>query len=162
MVVVASTGLADILVCALAAAFLMVLTGCLQLRDAYRAMDGRVLLIIIAMIGLSAALEKTGASEFYARAFLNLLRGLSPAYILSGVLLLTSISTHVLSNNATVWCQRLFCYSDWVSNEPAGVWARRVPFQRFLKAGNAAEFDRTGDGLPFHPKDMVLLKIFYI
>jgi di/tricarboxylate transporter len=101
MVVVASTGLADILVCALAAAFLMVLTGCLQLRDAYRAMDGRVLLIIIAMIGLSAALEKTGASEFYARAFLNLLRGLSPAYILSGVLLLTSISTHVLSNNAT-------------------------------------------------------------
>jgi di/tricarboxylate transporter len=101
MVVAASTGLADILVCALAAAFLMVLTGCLQLRDAYRAMDGRVLLIIIAMIGLSAALEKTGASEFYAGAFLNLLRGLSPAYILSGVILLTSISTHVLSNNAT-------------------------------------------------------------
>ena len=101
MVVVASTGLADILVCALAAAFLMVLTGCLQLRDAYRAMDGRVLLIIIAMIALSAALEKTGASEFYAGAFLNLLRGLSPAYILSGVILLTSISTHVLSNNAT-------------------------------------------------------------
>ena len=101
MVVVASTGLADILVCALAAAFLMVLTGCLQLRDAYRAMDGRVLLIIIAMIALSAALEKTGASEFYAGAFLNLLRGLSPAHILSGVILLTSISTHVLSNNAT-------------------------------------------------------------
>jgi di/tricarboxylate transporter len=62
MVVAASTGLADILICALAAAFLMVLTGCLQLRDAYRAMDGRVLLIIIAMIALSAALEKTGAS----------------------------------------------------------------------------------------------------
>jgi di/tricarboxylate transporter len=101
MVVAASTGLADILVCALAAAFLMVLTGCLQLRDAYRAMEGRVLLIIIAMIAMSAALEKTGASEFYARAFLGLFSGLSPAYVLSGVLLLTSISTHVLSNNAT-------------------------------------------------------------
>ena len=101
MVVAASTGLADILVCALAAAFLMVLTGCLQLRDAYRAMEGRVLLIIIAMIAMSAALEKTGASEFYARAFLGLFSGLSPAYVLSGVILLTSISTHVLSNNAT-------------------------------------------------------------
>jgi len=101
MVVVASTGLADILICALAAAFLMVLTGCLQLRDAYRAMDGRVLLIIIAMIAMSAALEKTGASEFYARVFLGLFSGLSPAYVLSGVILLTSISTHVLSNNAT-------------------------------------------------------------
>jgi di/tricarboxylate transporter len=101
MVVAASTGLADILICALAAAFLMVLTGCLQLRDAYRAMDGRVLLIIIAMIALSAALEKTGASEFYARAFLSLFSGASPVFVLSGVILLTSISTHLLSNNAT-------------------------------------------------------------
>jgi di/tricarboxylate transporter len=101
MIVAASTGLADILICALAAAFLMVLTGCLQLRDAYRAMDGRVLLIIIAMIALSAALEKTGASELYARIFLSLFSGLSPAYVLSGVILLTSISTHLLSNNAT-------------------------------------------------------------
>jgi di/tricarboxylate transporter len=101
MIVAASTGLADILICALAAAFLMVLTGCLQLRDDYRDMDGRVLLIIIAMIALSAALEKTGASELYARIFLSLFSGLSPAYVLSGVILLTSISTHLLSNNAT-------------------------------------------------------------
>ena len=101
MVVAAGTGMADILTCALAAAFLMILTGCLQLRDAYRAMDGRVLLIIIAMIAMSAALEKTGASEFFAGAFLNLFGGLSPAYVLGGIILLTSISTHLLSNNAT-------------------------------------------------------------
>ena len=101
MIVAASTGLADILVCALAASFLMVLTGCLQLRDAYRAMDGRVLLIIIAMIALSTSLEKTGASKLYAEVFLDLFSGLGPAYVLSGVILLTSISTHVLSNNAT-------------------------------------------------------------
>ena len=101
MIAAASTGLADILVCALAAAFLMVLTGCLQLRDAYRAIDGRVLLIIIAMIALSDALEKTGASELYARVFLSLFSGLGPAYVLSGVIFLTSVSTHVLSNNAT-------------------------------------------------------------
>ena len=101
MIVAASTGMADIMVCAMAAAFLMVITGCLQLRSAYRAMDGRVLLIIIATIALSAALEKTGASEFYAKAFLGLFSGASPTLVLSGVILLTSISTHVLSNNAT-------------------------------------------------------------
>jgi di/tricarboxylate transporter len=101
MIVAASTGLADIMVCAMAAAFLMVLSGCLQLRSAYRAMDGRVLLIIIATIALSSALEKTGASEFYAKAFLSLFSGASPALVLSGVILLTSISTHILSNNAT-------------------------------------------------------------
>ena len=101
MIVTASTGMADIMVCALAAAFLMILTGCLQLRDAYRAMEGRVLLIIIATIALSAALEKTGASEFYAHTFLSLFREARPAFVLSGLILLTSISTHILSNNAT-------------------------------------------------------------
>jgi len=101
MIIAAASGLADILVCAMAAAFLMVLTGCLQLRDAYRAMDGRVLLIIIATFALSAGLEKTGASEFYAKAFLSLFSGLDPVYVLSGIILLTSISTHILSNNAT-------------------------------------------------------------
>jgi di/tricarboxylate transporter len=101
LVVAASTGMADIMVCALTAAFLMILTGCLQLRDAYRAMEGRVLLIIIATIALSAALEKTGASEFYAKTFLSLFSGLDPVYVLSGIILLTSLSTHILSNNAT-------------------------------------------------------------
>ena len=101
MIVAASAGVADILVCALAAAFLMLLTGCLQLRDAYRAIDARVLLIIIATIALSSALEKTGASELYARTFLSMFTGLSPAFVLCGLIILTSISTHVLSNNAT-------------------------------------------------------------
>ena len=64
-------------------------------------MEGRVLLIIIATIALSAALEKTGASEFYAQAFLGLFRNADPVFVLSGVILLTSISTHILSNNAT-------------------------------------------------------------
>ena len=101
MVVAAATGLADILVCALTAALLMILTGCLQLRDAYRALEGRILLIIVAMIALSAALDKTGASALYARAFLSLFSGMGPAIVLGGVIVLTSVSTHVLSNNAT-------------------------------------------------------------
>jgi di/tricarboxylate transporter len=101
MVVTASTGMADILVCALTAAFLMLITGCLQLRDAYRAINGQVLLLIIATIALSAALEKTGTSEYYARIFLSMFTGLSPAFVLSGLIVLTSISTHLLSNNAT-------------------------------------------------------------
>ena len=61
---------------------------------------GQTDFIIVAMIALSVGLEKTGASEFYARGFLSLFSELSPAYVLCGVILLTSVSTHVLSNNA--------------------------------------------------------------
>ena len=101
LVVAATTGLADIMVCALAAVFLMILAGCLQLRDAYRAMQADVLILIAGTIALGAAMEKSGASRIYAEAFLGLLGGLPPAAILGGFILLTSISTQILSNNAT-------------------------------------------------------------
>jgi di/tricarboxylate transporter len=50
---------------------------------------------------LGYALEKTGASRLYAEFFLTLFHGASPTLILGMIILLTSISTHLLSNNAT-------------------------------------------------------------
>lgn len=101
VVVAASTGLADIMVCALTGAFLMILTGCLPLRDGYRALQGDVLLLIAGTIALGTAMEKTGTAKFYAHEFIVLLRNLGPTAILSGFLLITSLSTQLLSNNAT-------------------------------------------------------------
>jgi di/tricarboxylate transporter len=101
LVVAASTGLADIMVCAVTAAFLMILTRCLPLRDAYRALQGDILLLIVGTIALGTAMEKTGTARFYAREFILLLREMGPAAILSGFLLFTSLSTQLLSNNAT-------------------------------------------------------------
>lgn len=101
MVAMAVSGLADIMVCAMTAAFLMILTGCLQMRDAYRALQGNILLLIAGTIALGTAMEKTGASQLYAEMFLSIFAGWSPAFILGGIILLTSISTQVLSNNAT-------------------------------------------------------------
>ena len=101
MVVTATSGLADILISALAAVFLMVITGCLQIRGAYRAMQGSVLMLIVGTIALGAAMEKTGTSQVYAEAFLGLFRGTPPIWVLCGILFLTSISTQILSNNAT-------------------------------------------------------------
>jgi di/tricarboxylate transporter len=101
MVAAATWGLADIMVCALTAVFLMIVTGCLQLKDAYRALRGDVLLLIVSTIALGAAMEKTGASDMYAKGFLSLFQGMSPQVVLGGLILLTSIGTQLLSNNAT-------------------------------------------------------------
>ncbi len=101
LILAASTGLADIMVCAVTAVFLMVSAGCLQLRDAYRELRGDVLLIIVGTIALGTAMQKTGASRLYADLFLSLFRGAGPRTVLAGMLLFTSISTQLLSNNAT-------------------------------------------------------------
>ena len=96
-----TAGLADIMVCALAAVFLMAATGCLQLRFAYRSLQPKVLLLIAATIGLGAAMDQTGASRYYAGLFLSVFNGMPPKVILGGIMLITSISTQLLSNNAT-------------------------------------------------------------
>jgi len=101
MVVAATAGVADIAVCAVSAAFVMLLGGCLQLREAYRSVDVRVLLIIIGTLALGHAMQKTGADGFYADGFMMFFHGQSAVVILSAFILLTSLCTHLLSNNAT-------------------------------------------------------------
>lgn len=101
LVTAASTGVADIMECALAAVLLMLLTGCLQLREAYRALQGKVLILIVGTIALGTAMEKTGTARIYAETFLSFFRDFGPGFVLAGLLLITSISSHLLSNNAT-------------------------------------------------------------
>jgi di/tricarboxylate transporter len=101
MVGTATLGFADIMTCSLTAAFLMIVTGCLQMRDGYRALQGDVLILIAGTIALGTAMQKTGASQLYAESFLAVFSAFSPTVILGAVILLTSISTQLLSNNAT-------------------------------------------------------------
>ncbi len=46
-------------------------------------------------------MQKTGATQVYADFFLGLFHGMSPNLVLTGIVLLSSICTHILSNNAT-------------------------------------------------------------
>ncbi len=101
MVAAAASSLVDIMTAALGAVFLMVLSGCLPLKEAYRALQSHVLLLIVATIALGTAMTTTGASRYYAELFLGLLNGWSPHMVLLGILVLTSLCTHVMSNNAT-------------------------------------------------------------
>ncbi|MDP2646402.1 MAG: SLC13 family permease [Desulfobacterales bacterium] len=97
----AASGIADIMTSALTGGFLMILTRCVQLRDAYRTIQWDILILIAGTIALGAAMEKTGASKLYAEGFLTFFRGSSPQLVLAGIILLTSISTQILSNNST-------------------------------------------------------------
>jgi len=101
MIFLATVGLIDILVAATVAAVAMILTGCIGLREAYRSIDVRVLLLIIGTLALGTALNKTGAADIYARTFLAPLVGFSPWVVLSAFILLTSVVSLLISNNTT-------------------------------------------------------------
>jgi di/tricarboxylate transporter len=83
---------------ALAAAGLMVLTGCCSPAAARRSLDWQVLLVIAASIGLGTAMRATGADRAIAESVLGL-AGRSPSVTLALLYGVTMVFTEVLSNN---------------------------------------------------------------
>jgi di/tricarboxylate transporter len=83
---------------ALAAAALMVLTGCCSPAAARRSLDWQVLLVIAASIGLGTAMQATGADRAIAESVLAL-AGRSPSVTLALLYGVTMVFTEVLSNN---------------------------------------------------------------
>ncbi len=101
MVILAAAGIIPIVSAALAGALGMLATGCINVRQAIRALDSRIFMLIGASLASAVALEATGGAAYIAESMVDLMAGQSPAVILSGVFLLVALLTNVLSNNAT-------------------------------------------------------------
>ncbi|GLQ06445.1 SLC13 family permease [Sneathiella chinensis] len=101
VVISAATGLLPILVAAVAGATAMIASGCLNVFQASRSIDRKVLMLIWAALGLGAAMQATGGASYIADQLLGTMQGASPAFILSAFFLLVAVITNVLSNNAT-------------------------------------------------------------
>lgn len=81
-------------------AIFVLMTGCLQPREAYDGVDWKILFLILGMLVIGLAMEKTGAARSLAMLVTGLLGPLGPWGILCGVYLLTNIMTEMISNNA--------------------------------------------------------------
>jgi di/tricarboxylate transporter len=85
---------------AVIAAVAVVATGCLDVEEAYEAVDWKIIFLIFGMLALGMAMEKTKGTELVARGLINGLGGSGPWVVLSAIVLLTSALTSFLSNNA--------------------------------------------------------------
>ncbi len=97
----AASGMIPIVIAALAGAAAMVPAGCLNVRQAARAIDRRILVLIAAAIAMAESLETTGGAQLLAHAVIDLLEGAGTAAVLSALFLMIAILTNFLSNNAT-------------------------------------------------------------
>ncbi len=100
-IAVAASGLVPIVVAAVTGALAMILAGCLNVRQAARAVDLRIYFLIGAAFALAAALETTGGAKLLAGAAVSLVEGKGPVALLSMLFLLTALLTNLLSNQAT-------------------------------------------------------------
>jgi len=97
----AATSILPIDVAAVVGAAVMILSGCLNIRQAMRAVDQRILLLVASTLALGLALEQTGGAQFLAMGLVTGLDGYSTPVILSAFFLFVAAMTNVLSNNAT-------------------------------------------------------------
>ncbi len=100
VVLAAATGLMPISVSALVGLGLMLATGCMTWRDAASSMSIPVVMIIVTALALGKALLDTGMAGFIAQTFVALASGLPPPLILSAFMLLMTVMTNIVSNNA--------------------------------------------------------------
>jgi di/tricarboxylate transporter len=78
----------------------LILTRCLNWKDAMSALSTQVILIIVASLAMGAALLKTGGADYLARLFVSVTFGAPPTVVLGGLMLMMGILTNIVSNNA--------------------------------------------------------------
>ena len=99
-IILAATGVLPIAIAALSGTGLMLLTQCLTLGAAVRAISPAIYFVVAASLALGMALQATGATAYLTDLFLYATHGASPAVILSALMLLLAVLTNVVSNNA--------------------------------------------------------------
>jgi di/tricarboxylate transporter len=78
----------------------MLLTRCLAWDEVAAALDSGLVLIIVTSLALGSALSVTGAAEYLAVLLVSLVHDLPAPIIICSLLLLFSLLTEVVTNNA--------------------------------------------------------------
>lgn len=84
------------------AGLLTVFTGCFRnVEAAYKTINWESIVLIAAMMPMSTALEKTGASALVSKTLVDSLGSMGPMALLAGIYFTTSLMTMFISNTAT-------------------------------------------------------------
>ncbi|MEE4162051.1 MAG: SLC13 family permease [Woeseiaceae bacterium] len=95
-------GYAPIAVAAVVGGTVMVLTGCLSMENAYRAIDWRAIFLIAGMLPLGTAMQDTGAATYLADQVMALLGDAGPWPVIMGLYILTAMATMIIPTAALV------------------------------------------------------------
>ena len=102
VVVTVMLGYAPISISAVIGGSIMVLTGCLNMEQAYRSIDWRAIFLIAGMLPLGTAMQETGAATYLANQVMELLGDAGPWPVIMGLYILTAMATMIIPTAALV------------------------------------------------------------
>ena len=100
IVILAALNVAPILLLAVIAVALVLVTGCIDADEAFSFVDGRLLALILGMLAVGAGLQHTGAIALIVDQIVPWLSNMPPQVVVLVVFLMTSTLTEIVSNNA--------------------------------------------------------------
>ena len=94
------SGLLPIFIAAPIGAVLMVLTGCLNIEEAYRCIEMKAVVLIAGMLSLGMAMQESGTATLVAEAVLGSLADFGPLAVVAGLFLITALSAQMMPTAA--------------------------------------------------------------
>jgi di/tricarboxylate transporter len=100
VVALAAMKIMPIEISAILGCLVLILTGCLNWKDAMNALSTQVILIIVSSLAMGMALLKTGGADYLANLFVYITFGAPPSVVLMSLMMMMGVMTNVVSNNA--------------------------------------------------------------
>lgn len=94
------SGLLPIFIAAPIGAVSMVLTGCLNIEEAYRCIELKAVVLIAGMLSLGLAMQESGTAALVAEAVLGSLADFGPLAVVAGLFLITALSAQMMPTAA--------------------------------------------------------------
>jgi di/tricarboxylate transporter len=101
IILAASFGVLNILEASILGTALMLLTRCIRSQEIYANLHWQTIVMLGCLIPLGTAMETTGTARFMAEYLVEELQAFGPTAVLSGLYLVTTVLTSLMSNNAT-------------------------------------------------------------
>jgi Trk K+ transport system NAD-binding subunit len=102
VILAALTGALPVHIAAIVGATGMVLSRCLTMENAYRAIDWRAIFLIAGMLPLGTAMQDSGAARLLAEGTMDLLGPFGPWSVIGGLYFVTAVATMIIPTAALV------------------------------------------------------------
>jgi len=133
--VTASLNILPVPTAMMSAAIAMVMTGVLNLREAYRSVQWPIVILLGSMLSLGVALEQTGGDQLIANQILKASSFASPAILLVAIMLATMMLSDIVNNAASV-----VLMASIAVNVARGLGVSLDPFLVAVAVGGACAF----------------------
>ena len=100
VVLLTTLNVIPIMLASLLGAAVMVFTRCLDIEEAYKAVDWQIIFLLAGVLPLGVAMQEHGAAQWLAENVLEPIAGTSPVILLAVLYGVTAVLTEAMSNKA--------------------------------------------------------------